>query len=326
MNIIKWLTDLIDYILEFEQQSILQKYALIPVRTKKLKTINEELYWDGGISKELKNIHDLLKTIPYDEILLHEGLECLGEKLWPYDKTKSDNEISKLIDQEFKNVDSIKITPNFIEALQKLFSWTENMPDEELKELFALFSINKAKLMLATLGTEIERNMAFNILKSDKKEVLARLAISSITSKELEVILGNENEFKLFLKWKGSTVNDKNASEELGDIGEKYLNNLLINRFKDANEVEVEWVAKTRGESNFDFEIRKNNIPWIYIDAKTTNKGIANSDTVPFFMRRGQWEFLPTLNKEQIYFIARIFINEANSMSVKFLKIKSEEL
>jgi len=326
-NEIKWLVDLIKYILLFEQQILLQKYALIPVKSNILRTSKQELYWDDTISTELIEIHDLLHNNTYNDILLHSEVEILGEKLWPVDKKKTEKDISETIDQAFKNSGTIKITANFIEALQRLFSWTDPMIHEQLAELFPIFSSNKAKLMLDTLGTDHERNLAFEIIKSDKKEVLSRIAVSSITAKELETIIDNQKEFNLFLKWKNSKVDDiENASESLGDIGEKYLYNWLLNKYKGSSAYEVEWVAKTRQEPNYDFEIRKDGKPWVFVDAKTTNQGISNSDTVPFFMRKGQWEFLPTLDKEQMYFIARIFIENDNSIAVRFLNIKPEEM
>ncbi|MGE0569334.1 MAG: hypothetical protein AB7O73_15450, partial [Bacteroidia bacterium] len=324
---IAWLNDLIKYILQFEQQILLQKYALIPVKSGNVKTSKSELYWDDGIDVKLIEIHDLLHSNTYNDILLHKSLEELGEKLWPLDKKKTEADVSKIIDGSFNNTGSIKITPDFVNALQLLFSWTDLMLDSELTDKFPIFSANKAKLMLDTLGSDKERNLAFDIIRSDKKELLARIAVSKISNNDLETIIDNQKDFLMFIKWKNSFVDDEeNANEELGNIGENYLFKWLQNKYKDSTEYEVEWVAKTRQEPNYDFEVRKNGKPWIFIDAKTTNHGISNSDTVPFFMRKGQWDFLPTLTKEQIYFIARIFIENGDNISIKFLNIKPEEV
>lgn len=326
-NSIKWLVDAIIYIIQFEHQILLQKHALIPVKSENLKTLKNEIYWDDNISQDLIEIHDLLHSNTYNDILLHSEIEIIGDKLWPLDKKKTRADISKLIDESFNSTIHFKITPSFVEALQKLFIWTDSMFDEELLKLFPIFSANKAKLILDTLGTDHERNLAFDIIRSDKKEILSRIANSKITTKELETIIDNQRDFLLFIAWKNSLVDDKeNASEDLGDIGEKYLHDWLLKKYNGKAEYEVEWVAKTRSEPNYDFEVRKNGMPWIFIDAKTTNRGISNSDSIPFFMRKGQWDFLPKMEKEQIYFIARVFVEDETKINHRFLNIKPEDL
>lgn len=324
-TVFTWVGEMLNYILLFDHQVLLERHPLIPVKSGHYKTTKSELYWDSEIPKDLKDIHDLLYPNPCDVILLHSQVEFLGEKLWPVEKKKTEKDICLTIDQALSS-STLKITPQFIEALQKLFQWTEGMAEEVLRERFPFFSSSKAKLMLETLGTDKERNLAFDIIKSDKKEVLAKIAQSNISSETLEVLVGNEIDLKLFLEWKNSMVEDKEgASEDLGDVGERYLKDVLEKRFQGDSNIEVEWVAKTRREPNYDFEIRRNGRPWLFIDAKTTNRGISNSDTVPFFMRKGQWEFLPNLEKDQAYYIARIYIDEGKFI-IKFLNIKPEEI
>lgn len=52
---------------------------------------------------------------------------------------------------------------------------------------------------------------------------------------------------------------------------------------------------------------KENNDVVCYCDAKTTKRGVANADSIPFFIRRSQWEFLQTLNEDIPYYIARVF-------------------
>lgn len=61
-------------------------------------------------------------------------------------------------------------------------------------------------------------------------------------------------------------------------------------------------------------------ITWyVIVDAKTTKRGITNADSIPFFMRRSQWEFLQTLSPDTPYYIARVFMGSDDI--VKFIRI-----
>jgi hypothetical protein len=326
INKTKWVAKLLEYTIDYQKQVLLEKNALIPVKSGKLRTSKNDLYWNDAIDEKLIEIHDLLKSESYEEILLHKDVERLGEKLLPTEKKKTEKDISHAIDKVFNPSLSPKINSNFIDALQKLFAWTDGMEYVQLIDYFPIFFPNRAKFMLDTLENNYERNLAFDIIKSEKKDVLSRIAKSEITIKELETLVENEKAFKLFLKWKNSFVNDsEKASAELGDIGEIYLYDKLKKRFDGITGYEVEWVAKTRNEANYDFEIRKNGKAYLFIDAKTTNQGISNTDTVPFFMRRGQWDFLSTMEKNQAYYIGRIFVENEDQINVRFLNIKPQE-
>ncbi|MBY0425325.1 MAG: hypothetical protein K2Q22_06790, partial [Cytophagales bacterium] len=269
---VKWISQLLKYILDFDLKILLEKHPLIPVKNLKYKTSKQEIFWDNEIPIDLKEIYGLLNDDSYDSILIHQEVEHLGERLWPLDKKKSDCDISEAIDQSFKNVTSDRISPTFISALQKLFSWTDKMNEDELTDLFPIFSANKAKLMLDTLGSDHERNLAFNILKSDKREQLSKLALSEINKNELEAMIKNREAIKRFLEWKNDIVNDtENASDELGDIGESYVYNLLMSKYSNIPGYKVEWVAKTRNEPNYDFEVTKNGIKWLFKKKKDFN-------------------------------------------------------
>jgi hypothetical protein len=79
------------------------------------------------------------------------------------------------------------------------------------------------------------------------------------------------------------------------------------------------WASKDRDEPCYDFEITKNGQPYCYCDAKTTRRGIANADSIPFFMRKSQWTFLSNLDDCIPYYVARVFVEDGNK--IKYLRI-----
>lgn len=321
-----WFVALADYVVKEDQLALFQNHPLVLVKSGHVRSLKTELFWDCEIPKKLKEIYDLLHNVPYDKMLIHEKLEYLGEKIIPLDREKTENDICDAIDAIFKKASAKDLTPTFIEALEMLLSWTDSMSIEEEADRFPHFSTNKARLTLDTLGSNQERNTAFVIIRSAKKDALAKLALSDMSSADIEKLISQQREIQTFLTWKSSVVDDKeNADAELGNIGEEHIHKLLIDHFKGKPEFQVEWVAKTRKEDNYDFEIRKDDRPVIFVDAKTTGNGIANSDSIPFFMRKGQWNFLETLEDDQYYFIARVFLHN-DSFSHRFLKIEIAKL
>ena len=83
------------------------------------------------------------------------------------------------------------------------------------------------------------------------------------------------------------------------------------------------WASKELDEPRYDFEIQLNGEPICYYDAKTTVRGAANADSIPFFMRKSQWEFLQTLNDNKPYYIARVF--KGDNGAIKYLQIQSKD-
>lgn len=325
VDAVEWLKTLVGFILETERGDLLLSKNVICLKNNTRTSRKSELFWDGGIDGELKDIYACFSSKNYNAILLHDSLKEFGDKLLPLENNKSEQDINDAIDKAMREYQGERANSQFLEGLQKLLEWTDNIPDEELANKFPYFHTNKALLIVETLASPEKRDMAFRIVKSGKMQVLSQLADSEITNEQLERVADNPKEFEQFLKWKNSKVDDEeNADEGLGNIGEEFVYKKLMDKYGELPDYEVEWVAQTRKEPNYDFEVRKNGQQWLFIDAKTTGKGIANSDTVPFFMRRGQWDFLPTLADNQMYFLARVFMHNG-LMSVRFLKIKSEE-
>ena len=59
-----------------------------------------------------------------------------------------------------------------------------------------------------------------------------------------------------------------------------------------------------------------------YYDAKTTTRGLSNSDSIPFFLRKSQWKFLNQLPEAKAYYIARVFIGDnGNIQYVRIITI-----
>lgn len=316
-----WLKDLVEHIILTEKKQLLERNRLIPDKSNFKHTSKANLFWDEDIPDKLKEIYKLLTGNDYDKKLIREIMEPLGEALWPIERKKSESDISKEIDDFLLKYNESEYSHDFLQGLKELFNWTDN---KQSHELFPWFTSNKAMLMLNSLQSERDRSMAFDFLRSDKREIVSEIISSDITKENLKLFMENQEAFVTFINWKNSTIDDSDASLDLGNIGEKIIYNILLNRFKDDSDVEVFWSAK-KGESRYDFEIKKNGTAWIYIDAKTTNKGIDNADSVPFFMRKAQWDFLPNLQSHQMYLVARVFYSE-NLTVVRWLKLKNETI
>ena len=165
---------------------------------------------------------------------------------------------------------------------------------------------------------EIERDYAFTIVQSGKIKALAALAESGITPEELEYISKNPDAMSRFYALLQSEIDDKqNANSQTGDYGENIVFNDLRKKYKQSDNYEVIWASR-KGEARFDFEVRHKEKTVLYVDAKTTLRGIANSDSIPFFMRNSQWEFLPLIDDSAKYLIARVFKSEE---IIKYLQI-----
>jgi hypothetical protein len=325
IDVFEWLKRLITLSIETDQKPLLMDYNIIPLQDNSLTSLKGDFYWDNEINEKLKNIFKLIKKEDYRKKLIHPKIDEVGEQLQLLSKNKTEKEISEDIDRAFREYSGNKNDPDFLNALKMLFDWTDKFVDEEeLKKYFSWFATQRASLIMDTLASDEKRNMAFKIVQSGKMEVLADLADSSISIEQIENILNYSDEFERFLKWKNSTVDDEEmASKELGLIGEKIVHDYLLKRYA-ASSYKVVWAANERNEPRYDFEVWKDENIFLYIDAKTTNQGISNANSVPFFMRKSQWDFLPQMQSNQKYYVARVFIGE--EVSIKFLKVQFEEL
>ena len=323
---IEFLINFIKFILEQEDEKLLDDYKLILNQKNQLcflKGMQLDHIDHKGLkesyNEKLKDIYYSLSNTECRDVLLHKDFEQIDELVDEND-TYEFKELAKDTDEELRNYDGNFQDEDFLLILKELFNWytTCGLSEDTLMNLFPYFSLNKSQLYLNT-KTPQELEYAFDIEISGKSEVLAKLANSSLSENELGIIADNPELVSDFIEWLNSKQKD-NPNEELGNIGEEFIYHQLCQIF---GVNRVLWEDK----SEYDFRVLEKDLTTTkyFIDAKTTGKGIANSDNVPFFMRIAQWKFL---DKEQVhdkYIIARVFKNGEN-YDVKYLKLNTHLL
>ncbi len=325
-NTVDFYVDLVAFIISQEQNLLLNKYQILVNQTVNLTTTKglklDEIRHKQLIDEyeeKLKNIHASLTKKDCRTFLLHKDFGKINGILDKEDKYDL-KDLSKDIDEKLRNFDGNYHDEKFLLILKDLFSWytTCDLSDETLINLFPYFSLNKSQLYLNT-KTPKELEFAFDIEISGKSEILAKIANSSLSETELEIIADNPELVSNFIEWLNKKLED-NPDEELGNIGEEFLYHQLCQIF---GETRVLWEDK----SEYDFRILEKDLTTTkyYIDAKTTGKGIANSDNVPFFMRTAQWTFLDKQQAIDKYIIARIFKN-GETIDIKYLRLNKQSL
>jgi hypothetical protein len=333
-----WLNGLIDFVLTPEQEHLFERYKILPNQNKNFK-FRRELDFDDQVPNDLK---DLLLALTndkkdYKDFLLHKDYANHFGLLDPKNR-KSISEIATDIDNELRDFSEVRTSPSFLNAINALFKWisdeigNHNLSDDKAKILFPWFAFNKAQIVLDTFSNDTDRENAFIIVQSGKMETLAKIAQSDISNKDLQLLAENVDEFKAFLAWKNNpsntgyltdVVDDSTfADEQTGQEGERFVYAILVAKFGEQN---VEWSSQ-QGEHQYDFKVfNTDRSPRYFIDVKTTKRGMANSDSIPFFMRYSQWNFLDRTESLDKYFLARVF-TEAGTFKVKFLKINKTEI
>jgi len=218
------------------------------------------------------------------------------------------------------NYDSAFTNENFLKVLRNLFSWQSSsaVDPQKIAKLMPYFTANKSQLYLNT-KTPQELEYAFDIEISGKSEVLAKIAKSKISKEELELFANNVDLIHSFINWTSDTL-PENPDKRLGNIGEAFLNNYLTRKF---GENRVIW----KDAPEYDFIVLEKDLKTVkyFLDAKTTGRAISNSDSIPFFMKMAQWNFLDKNEALNKYLIARIF-KKGNSWDVKFINLIKEVL
>lgn len=322
---LNWINNLITFLLQQENIELLDDYALVPSQTNDLAKLSK-LKNDFIAHKSLpENYEEKVKDIFLDisgmdfrSKLIHHGIEN-KEHLIEEEERVTLKDFSLEVDKEFREYEGERQDATFLNSLKKMLNWYTNcgLSDETLSEYFPWFSKNKSQLYMDT-QTSIQREQTFDILLSGKTEALAKIANSNVSVEELNTIANNSALVTSFLGWLGQKEKD-NPNEELGDIGEEFVYYKLCEIF---GKERVEWI----NEDAYDFLVlNKDKSVKYFIDAKTTNKGIGNSDKVPFFMRYSQWNFLPNEEVKGKYIIARVF-REGEKFNVRFLNIMPETL
>lgn len=317
---------LVKFVIEQGEAELLTKYNLVLNQCDVFTTI-KGLKLDRITHKGLKKSYgELLKSIYFSlsgndcrGSLLHKKFEFIKDLLDENDKYEL-KELAKNIDEAIRNSESNFQDDKFLKILKDIFNWhtTCGLSEDTVANLFPFFSLNKSQLYLNTKTPE-ELEHAFDIEISGKSKALAKLAKSNISEERLEIIAQNSGSVDSFIEWLHNKQQDS-PNEELGNIGEEFLFHQLCTVFgKDR----VLW----EGKPEYDFIILEEDRKTIkyYVDAKTTAKGIANSENVPFYMRIAQWRFLDQQQATNKYIIARVF-RDNGRIDVKYLKLNKEIL
>lgn len=317
IDVLSWLKDIASLVNE-ENQNLFSEYAILPNQKGTLKKKNE-LFIDKDISTKLKNIYNSLNPEEIEISLLDKSFNDFVNVI---DRSFDTQEICRKIDNLLKEkytADNAS-TANFTQPLNDLYKWINSCEKskKELEELFTWFYPRRATLFMDTFGDN-ERDYAFTIVQSGKIKALAALADSEISSEELEYIGNNPHIISKLYELLQNDIDDReNANSETGDFGEKLVYNDLRRKYKESSGYKVIWASK-EGEPRFDFEVKLKEKTVLYVDAKTTMRGISNSDSIPFFMRNSQWDFLPTIDTDVKYLIARVFKKD---QTIKYLQIE----
>lgn len=318
VSVLDWLRDIASMVNE-ESEDLFSHFAILPNQKGNLKK-NKELFIDKDVPDALKTIFNKLNSDEIELVLLDKSFNEFTNVV---DKSFDTSEICKKIDNLLKEKYSAEkgSTVTFSLPLNDLYKWINSSAKhkKELEELFVWFYPKRATLFMDTFG-EIERDYAFTIVQSGKIKALAALAESDITQEELEYISKNPELMSRLYALLQSEIDDKqNANSETGEYGENLVFSDLRQKYKQTDSYEIIWASK-KGESRFDFEVKHKGRTVLFVDAKTTMRGISNSDSIPFFMRHSQWDFLPTIEIEVKYLIARVFKKEN---AIKYLQINA---
>lgn len=308
-----WLSDVHQYVLAYHE-TFLDQYKLIPDQEGNLHFRKDNINWDDQIPKDLKEIYLKITGNSYGHILLDTDFET-NLALLPAIQVKGAKDIGVEIDLAFKNYNGDTGDKNYLEALRKLFKWFKDHKDDEdesLNKTFEYFSKKKPQLFMDTFNEE-EKDKAFVIVQSGKLQSLAKLAESRISDEEIDLLTNNLDQVKRILQWLSQKTDDEtHANKNTGYTGEEIVFEELNKKFSSFNNAQVIWASRDRQEPCYDFEVIRDGEIILYVDAKTTNQGIANSDSIPFFVRRKQWEFLKDESVRNKYIVARVTTGSGN--------------
>jgi hypothetical protein len=318
-----WLYKLIELVLKTSDKAIPDNYAIIPAKSGNLNR-KAALSWDDGVPEELKKIWDDYTGSAYDDKLLHEKFESL-QQLLPKENKLGLADIAKSLDDKLRDNRGTDGSRKYQIAINGILIWIRKSYADEpdtinIKKLFPWIVENKAQLVLDSFENEEDRESAFTIVQSGKIKALEKIAKSKLTDVEIGMIGDNIQAFKQFLQLTNNFVDDRKfADSDVGEMGESIIYRYLVERF---GEEKIKWSSKG-GEVRYDFEVLGPDDDAIYyIDAKTTVTGIENADSVPFFVRTSQWEFLSEPANQNKYYIARIF-KKTDKFDIRFIQINN---
>ncbi len=316
-----WLYGCAKYLKE-KDRYIFSRYSLIPNQSGNLCSSNGQIYADIKLPMELKSIYDSLFESKRQKI----GDKLLDQKFNSLDILNNEFTLEMLahaIDQELSQqyTHNQGNTHQISGILNSLYNWIDKaeISKEDLASYFHWYYPKRATLIVDMLS-ESQREHALVIAQSGKMESLAALASSGLSDEELQLMVANIKRLPATLALLAAKVDDSTyADAEEGDIGEEIVYRNLQQKYPRTQGYSVIWASRDENEPCYDFKITLNGQIYCYCDAKTTRRGINNSDSIPFFMRRSQWIFLKSLDGGIPYFIARVFASDNNR--IEYLRI-----
>ena len=318
-EVLAWLLLCTEYFVGCDRY-IFSKHKLLPNQSGNLCSIS--IYADNSLPQELKEIYDSLYAVKGNKIedkLLDKSFNGLNLLNQEYTLEMLADDIDKELSAQYANNQGN--TASISSSLNNLYNWINNstLPKEKLAAYFHWYYPKRATLIVDML-TESQREQALIIAQSGKMESLATLASSELSDEELQLIVANIKKLPVALSLLAEKIDDKEfADSKEGDLGEEIVYKDLQLKYPRTKGFNVVWASRDRNEPCYDFEITKNGQPFCYCDAKTTRRGIANADSIPFFMRRSQWDFLQTLDDSIPYIIARVFMKDGGE--IKYMRI-----
>ena len=321
-EILPWLYKCAEYFIE-RDRFIFSKHRLLPNQSGDLCL--SDIHADIALPDELKKIYDSLysgKNCKIEDKLLDRSFNNLNLLNKEFTLEMLAKEIDDELSKQFSNNQGNASA--FSSILNSLYKWIEksDLTKEKLAAYFHWYYPKRATLIVDMLS-DTEREQALIIAKSGKMDSLAALASSNLTDDELKFIVANIKKLQGALAIVDEVDDKTFADSDEGERGEEIVYKDLLKKYPRAKGFNVVWASKDRNEPCYDFEITKNDEPFCYCDAETTSRGIANADSIPFFMRKSQWSFLQTLDESTPYIIARVFLGDGGS--IKYMQIKRKE-
>ena len=314
-----WLKDCISFLLKYDD-GICRDYELLPNQLGQFK-YERSLKLDKKLPAALKRINEQTE----------DNYNLLAEKLLNKNFNTLVNcdeytikDLAQRIDDNIKVIYSNndgQIPEKFESSVSALYEWVKNcsFDEEKLLKYFPWFFPKRASL-IADMMSEEERNQSLKIVRSGKMEGLSALAETDLTDEELSYLAHNPTQLRAVISHLNNVVDDEAfANKDEGDYGESLVWEELNKLYPAKKGFEVVWSSRDMNESRFDFEILKYGKTHCYCDAKTTARGLANSDSIPLFLRKSQWNFLSTIRKETPYYIARVFLGEKDK--IRFIRL-----
>lgn len=327
VEVIPWLIDCCKFLKSCDSH-IFQDKALIPNQDGVL-CLSPKLYADKGLPQELKQIYNELYASQdkhIEDVLLYCQFNSLEICSIEYSFEMLSGEIDKCIKETYKQKDGNASSIHSV--INRLYTWISKEDNaksdwsEKLASSFPWFYSKRASLIVDMLN-DAQREQALVIAQSGKMEALAKLVQADLQPEDYDCLLSNIKQLPYLIGLLNQQIDDSAYADSAeGDMGEEIVWKDLRVKYPASKGYKVVWASKEDNEPCYDFRVEHKNQVVCYCDAKTTKRGVANADSIPFFMRKSQWTFLQTLDSNTPYYIARVFMGDKGT--IKYLRISKE--